>query len=359
MRLATLIVVALLTSVSLVHAQTGGPVVIQAVDPSTNALVSKVGDAIYDAIRVNIIASADLTTIAGAVRSGDTVGTVIDSIIMLGARRTDNPAVDVLSIDNARTGLTSDQYGYLHVTLSANPSAQPNPVREDADLADNSVFTPNTSRVLVQGATVDDLTPSLVLEGRAGGLRMSTNRNLYSQIRDGERAASVTVAGELSTVDTQLVRAFAALTQQQGYVKGTFGTKIASVGDSLKVFNTSPQDPCSGVAKINVAISQTATSLLVKGIPGMRIFVCAARVVAGTAEIVNFTEGTGTTCGTSETAVSGSTTAANGESYAANTGFAEAAAVAIMLTNKAGDDLCLKQSTSNRLSGNLVATYVP
>lgn len=117
-------------------------------------------------------------------------------------------------------------------------------------------------------------------------------------------------------------------------------------------------DPCFLVAKGGVAISQTATTRLVVGLPGQRIFVCAARVVAAVAEIPSFIEGTGTACATGASAVSGSTTAANGESYAANGGFAAGGPGAIMVTNKPGDDLCLQQSGAQRLSGNIVYAFV-
>jgi hypothetical protein len=134
---------------------------------------------------------------------------------------------------------------------------------------------------------------------------------------------------------------------------------IGQVMDALKVavvYNR--PDPCGTLDKGNVAISQTATTRLVQGLPGQRIFVCAARVVAGVAEIPSFIEGTGSNCGTGTTAVSGSTTAANGESYAANGGFAGGnGGGSIMVTNKPGDDLCLQQSGANRLAGNIVYAF--
>lgn len=122
-----------------------------------------------------------------------------------------------------------------------------------------------------------------------------------------------------------------------------------------------PFDPCiTGTGKGNVAISQTASTQLVKGQSGLRVYVCAARVIAGTAEIVSFIEGTGAVCATGTAAVSGSTTAANGESYAANGGFSAGVGLGtIMLTTKPGDDLCLQQSTSNRLAGNITYVIAP
>jgi hypothetical protein len=120
-------------------------------------------------------------------------------------------------------------------------------------------------------------------------------------------------------------------------------------------------DLCAGdLGKGNVAVSQTASTRLVQGVPGTLIRVCYAAIVAGAAEIVSLTEGTGTTCATGAAAVTGSTTAANGESYAANGGISRGnGAGTVALTIKRGDDLCLAQNTSSRVSGNVVYVQAP
>jgi len=114
-------------------------------------------------------------------------------------------------------------------------------------------------------------------------------------------------------------------------------------------------DPGKG----NVAISQTASTKLVAGLPGTIVRICSVALVAGAAEIVSFTEGTGTTCGTGTLAVSGSTTAANGESFAANGGRAGGGFGTIMLTKTPGNDLCLAQSTTSRVAGNITFVQAP
>lgn len=135
-------------------------------------------------------------------------------------------------------------------------------------------------------------------------------------------------------------------------------TLNARLTRSIPVFSMNAIDPCFGGPKGNVAISQTAATRLVVGQGGKRIAMCYARVVAGAAEIPSFTEGTGTTCGTGTLAVSGSTTAANGESYAVNGGFSGGMGLGMIgSTAVNGNDLCLAQSTSNRLSGQLAFVY--
>lgn len=121
-----------------------------------------------------------------------------------------------------------------------------------------------------------------------------------------------------------------------------------------------PLSPCLSPQVGNAAISQTASTKIITGLPAQRVALCSARVVAGAAEILSWIEGTGAACATGTLAVSGSTTAANGESYAANGGFASSGSgVPIAVTAKAGDDVCLSQSGANRLAGNVVYVYIP
>jgi hypothetical protein len=69
-----------------------------------------------------------------------------------------------------------------------------------AAFADNAAFTPNTTGVMPVAAEVDDTGTSAATENSAAALRMSTRRELYTQIRDAagnERGANVTAANAL------------------------------------------------------------------------------------------------------------------------------------------------------------------
>lgn len=69
---------------------------------------------------------------------------------------------------------------------------------------DDAAFTPTANSVMMAGAEYDDTTPDSVDEGDAGAIRMSSNRNLYIQLRDGagnERAAHVDVSGQVNVTD--------------------------------------------------------------------------------------------------------------------------------------------------------------
>lgn len=104
-----------------------------------------------------------------------------------------------------------------------------------------------------------------------------------------------------------------------------------------------------------IAISQTADATLVSGTASQYFYICSIILVAGAAEVVSLWEGTGTACGTGSTAILGSTTEANGLSLAANGGFTMVSGVPFLRTATTANDLCLRQSGTNRVSG--VITY--
>jgi len=72
-------------------------------------------------------------------------------------------------------------------------------------IADDSAFTPATSKVFPAGAAFDDTTPDSVDEGDVGVVRMSGNRNQYITIRDSagnERGAKVDASNQLAVADS-------------------------------------------------------------------------------------------------------------------------------------------------------------
>lgn len=102
-----------------------------------------------------------------------------------------------------------------------------------------------------------------------------------------------------------------------------------------------------------LAISQAADTELLAGVASKRIFVCSVVLVAGAAEIINFVEGTGSVCATGKTALAGSTTDANGMSFAANGSLQIQSNVPLLWTSTAGNALCLTHSGTNRVAGFL------
>jgi hypothetical protein len=116
-------------------------------------------------------------------------------------------------------------------------------------------------------------------------------------------------------------------------------------------------DACDSVAKVTVPISQTASTKYISQVSAKKNYICSIVAVAAAAEILNWVEGTGSTCGTSTAAVVGSTTVGNGLSFGANGGFvAIGGNRAVIVGIGTNVDGCLTQSGSNRISGFL--TYV-
>jgi hypothetical protein len=178
-------------------------------------------------------------------------------------------------------------------------------------------------------------------------------------------AVAATAASATETSTAALVAAFQQFTSvlaqvpgARSRIAGSFGRQISSTGDALDVnvkFPPTFTDPCLGAAKNTVAISQTASAVLVAKVPG-RLYLCSVLVVGADAENLSLVEGSGTTCGTSTLAIIGGTTAATGPNLAANGGFTlGTGGGAVAITSTPGNDVCLLQSGTGRVAG--VLTY--
>ena len=153
--------------------------------------------------------------------------------------------------------------------------------------------------------------------------------------------------------------AFPGVMQSMRLLGGPLNTPIGMNGDRMKVDPTPFSDACMMGKKTDAAISQTASTRIVVGVPGLAIYVCAIRLVVGAAEITSEWEGTGTNCGTGTIAHSGSTTAANGESFAANGGYVMGDGNGTIISLRAGNDFCIAQNGANRVSGKVSFVYAP
>lgn len=118
-------------------------------------------------------------------------------------------------------------------------------------------------------------------------------------------------------------------------------------------------DPCQYATKTNAAIATSSgTVQLVAPSGSTQVYVCSFSLIAASTAVVNLVGGTGATCTTGTPVASvGSTTAGNGMSLAANGGltFGNGGATATRTTT-AGHGLCLIQSGTTALAGNI--TYV-
>ena len=132
-----------------------------------------------------------------------------------------------------------------------------------------------------------------------------------------------------------------------GLVQATTGTAVMGYVSS---------DPCSQTIKTNFAFGVSTTNLqLVAGVSAKKIYICNIFVTGAAAFIANLIEGTGATCVTaSELAVIGSTTAAAGMSFSANSGWAQGnGAASIAVTANASSGLCFLQNAAVTVAGNI------
>jgi hypothetical protein len=120
-------------------------------------------------------------------------------------------------------------------------------------------------------------------------------------------------------------------------------------------------DPCMYAAKTNVAIAMTSSTTikLVSLSASKKIYICSLSLIASGATTVSIADGTksSTECDTAAEAVLGATTTSHGMAIPANGGltFGNGNGT-VAMTNTAAHDLCLFQSGSVDLSGNI--TYV-
>lgn len=121
-------------------------------------------------------------------------------------------------------------------------------------------------------AQYDDISPSTVTENQFGNLRMSSNRNQYIQIRDGqtnERGAAVTGNNELSVRDSALLETLGSLSTILSDIrdsvtpvpipKDNFGRNILTIVNSRDRIKT---------ASITLSASTSETTLIPANLVG-------------------------------------------------------------------------------------------
>lgn len=107
-----------------------------------------------------------------------------------------------------------------------------------------------------------------------------------------------------------------------------------------------------------VDINTTASAQLITGVAGRKVYFCNGNIqMNGGANTIAFVSGTGTTCATGTTTIpgfQGSTTAANGYSFAANSGmtFGGGLTPFARSTNNA-DNICILVGSATRVVGGL------
>ncbi len=129
--------------------------------------------------------------------------------------------------------------------------------------------------------------------------------------------------------------------------------------------HVSGADPCFGSLK-SIADVETTTGTgaqVVAGVTGKKIYICGLTLVNSAAANISLIEGSNTTCAASQASVylnnPSSISAANGASFAANSGVARGdGSSALAATAAAGDALCVVFTTTNSPQVNVHVSYV-
>ncbi len=152
------------------------------------------------------------------------------------------------------------------------------------------------------------------------------------------------------TVSPQNVTVGNATTLGQSVMAGSSPVALAS--------NQSVGDPCTFQAKATSAfgVTNATTTVIVGNVSGKKLFVCSLVLISGQAASVSLTEGTAT-CGAGNSALIGSTTAANGMVLAANGGLTLGGGIGtVAQTQVTTSAICLLTSAVVSAAGNV--TYV-
>lgn len=214
------------------------------------------------------------------------------------------------------------------------------------------------------GGTTQDDDDASIATGQnvdiVGGLSMVYDGSVWRRLTIGtagsESAQVLTVQGTASGTELPV----------SGTVTANAGTNLnTSALLTTAAFQTAfgtgsvvSADPCNGGTKVTVPISQTTSTELLTGTASNRTYVCGFMVTQPAASTQTFAlvSGTGTTCGTSVGAMIGGTTAANGMQLPLAFGNGGAT---IAKSDTDADNVCLLQSSTDRISGVLIYVVAP
>ena len=224
--------------------------------------------------------------------------------------------------------------------------------------ADAACATDNGSCSLV--ALTKRTNQNVTTLNTTAGSAIPAGTNLIGQV-----SLNIAAAANSATngIYTNMLQGNAVLSATNGiYTNLLQGNAVNSVTNPIFVEQVANADPCSASAnKTNVAISMqnTTTVKLVALSSAKQIYICSLSLIASGATVFSIADGTkvSTECDTAAEAVMGATVASHGLSLAANGGVTYGSGTGtVARTTTAAHDLCLFQSGSVDLSGNL--TYV-
>jgi hypothetical protein len=129
---------------------------------------------------------------------------------------------------------------------------------------------------------------------------------------------------------------------------------IALVAMSASAQAQSLAEPCSSGVKQNVPFSETASTVIIPGQPRTKTYLCFVFLGTAGAQNISIVEGTGTVCATNQLIIMGGPGATGPASQANGTFTLGSGAASIGFTTVVGNDVCLLQSASGLVAGNMI-----
>lgn len=265
-----------------------------------------------------------------------------------------SPATDVNLLQVGGSTASTAATGTLKVGIVGNAGGI-------VDAAGQNATSP-ANEVLVGGQF--NTTPTVITSGNMSPLQMDQRGNLLVNLNAQASPLIIqTVSNDPAFPPTGLPSVLARGHLAFGSVSATspfypIGTvaplALTPFGEAKVAITNTPGVSIPGLVICNTRtkINQTGNTLLVTGISGVGVHVCAVNLVTATAQNVALVGGTGATCGTGTVGIAGGTTAATGWNFAANGGLAQGIGLGVIMEdNTAGDSVCLLQSGSGQVSG--------
>ena len=305
-------------------------------------------------VTANATLGAETTKVIGTVRNLGNAGAITDfagqnaaspaNSWLMGGQFNTTPTT--ITTGNA-SPLQLDNAGNLLVNIKAGAGSG------GTALADKSAWTVSTTNLTPIGGEFTTGGATACATAQACAVAMTATRGLFSDMNTwAETSLGVPTAyGTAPTTGNYIgVNAFVTNATALGQAAMAASSPVTLAN------NQTVPDACMFSAKTNVAISTTAgTTQLVAPSGSTQVYVCAITTVGAAASVQNLVGGTGATCTTgTPAAIMGSTTAANGMSFAANGGFAYGSGSGVIAsTTTGGHGLCLIQSGTTQISGNI------
>lgn len=223
------------------------------------------------------------------------------------------------------------------------------------------VWFPNLANATQGTITVKDSTGAtktyvVTLNGSGNFLA----NNVICDATAGANCAAVKAGNTAGTTDVAMVVSdpnVLAAAQAGAAVNGaTYPASSIGFGAKDGSGNIQPitGDPCLTGTKHYKNISQTANTQLVALSGSTKIYVCNIFAMGADAENLALVEGTGTVCAASTAGVVGGLSAATGMNFGAGSGWAQGNGFnSIAATATGGDALCLFQSGTGQVAGNI------